>query len=675
MMKKVMGAASLILVLLLGATAEAAILRVGPGKPYAKPCAAIAAASPGDTIEIDTSVTYLGDVCGWSTSGLTLRGVGGGRAHIDANGKNYGGKGIWVIAGTNTTVENIEFSGATVVDQNGAGIRQEGDNLTVRNCYFHDNDEGILADGSANGTILIEFSEFARNGFGDGQSHNLYINHVGKFIFRYNYSHQAKIGHLLKSRATENYILYNRLTDETTGTASYEINLPNGGLSYVIGNLIEQGPNTDNSAMISYLEEGPTAANPSSALFVVNNTLVNDYTSGTFVYVASGAVPAVIKNNIFAGPGSLTNQATAVKANNFLGDAKLADPTNYDYHLLTGSPAINAGADPGSGSGYSLLPVFQYVHPACAEGRTSVGTIDIGAYEFGGGTGVPPTGGTCGTSTAPVIALSATSLAFGNQTVNTTSGPKTFTISNNGNAPLTISSIVSSGDFAQTNNCSTVAAGASCTVTVTFTPTAIGTRSGSVVITHNAAGSPSSASLSGTGTASVPADFSVSVSPNSNTINAGQSASYTVTVSASGGFSQAVSLSCAGAPTAATCTVAPASVNPNGSTATATLTVTSTVRTGGMLAPGTGSPPALWIFALSAALAMLLTTKTARRRLRCAGAGAILLLVIGVGCGAQTSSSPPPPPPGGTPPGTYTLTVTGAAGSTSHSATASLVVS
>ena len=216
--------------------AQAAILQVGPGKPFATPCAAIAAAAAGDTIQIDSSITYVGDVCAWTTPNLTLQGVGGARAHIDAGGLNSQGKGIWVISGANTIVENIEFSGATVPDHNGVGIRQQADNLTVRNCYFHDNEEGILTDASLTSTITIEFTEFGFNGFGDGQSHNVYIGNIGTLIFRYNYSHHAKIGHLLKTRAAQNFILYNRLSDEATGTSSYQIDIPNGGLSYVIGN-------------------------------------------------------------------------------------------------------------------------------------------------------------------------------------------------------------------------------------------------------------------------------------------------------------------------------------------------------------------------------------------------------------------------------------------------------
>src|SRR6185437_5874592 len=63
------------------------------------------------------------------------------------------------------------------------------------------------------------------------------------------------------------FILYNRLSDEATGTSSYQIDIPNGGLSYVIGNVIEQGPLNDNSTFIAYLEEGTNPGNPSEQLF------------------------------------------------------------------------------------------------------------------------------------------------------------------------------------------------------------------------------------------------------------------------------------------------------------------------------------------------------------------------------------------------------------------------
>jgi hypothetical protein len=336
-------------------------------------------AKDGDIIEIDAG-DYLGDTATWKQNNLTLRGVGG-KAHLIANGQSAGGKAIWVIQGNNTTLENIEFSGATVPDQNGAGIRQEGNNLTVRFCYFHDNEEGILAGDNPSSEILIEYSEFGYNGFGDGYSHNLYINHIAKFTMQFCYSHHAKVGHLVKSRALENHILYNRILDEADGTSSYSIDLPNGGLAYVIGNLIQQGPATQNPVIVTYAEEGAT--NPKQELYLVNNTLVNDHSSGSDTFLRLQGTPAgITTNNLFIGSG--TPVSGTISADHNLQDlvGLIISRTGYDYHLTAGSLAINAGRDPGSANGINLTPAWEYVHPMSQEVRIMIGAIDVGAYEY-----------------------------------------------------------------------------------------------------------------------------------------------------------------------------------------------------------------------------------------------------------------------------------------------------
>ena len=75
----------------------------------------------------------------------------------------------------------------------------------------------------------------------------------------------------MKSRALRHFVLYNRLPGEN-GSSSFELDLPNGGLTYVVGNVIEQGPNTENVTVVGYGEEG--ASNPHSYLYFVNNTVV-----------------------------------------------------------------------------------------------------------------------------------------------------------------------------------------------------------------------------------------------------------------------------------------------------------------------------------------------------------------------------------------------------------------
>jgi len=354
-------------------------LLVGPGHKYAKPCQAIAAAKPGATIGIDAkgNGSYDGDVCAWSTDRLTIAGFNG-MAHIDAAGHNAQGKATWVIAGDDTTIRNVELSGSAVPDNNGAGIRQEGAGLTVIGCSFHDNQDGILAGDNPASDIVIEDSEFARNGAGDGYSHNMYINHVRSFTLEGSWSHDARVGHLVKSRALVNHILYNRITGQA-GTDSYEIDLPNGGLSYVIGNVVEQGKATQNPAMLSYGEEG--SLNPDSRLYVVSNTFVNDLGHGPSVAVGSAVTsPVTVLDNVSVGSSTLVSQAAAVSRGNCVTSApRFVGAASYDYRLASGSPCLNVGVAPGSG----LTPTRQYVQPTSTRSRPTVGRLDAGAFESG----------------------------------------------------------------------------------------------------------------------------------------------------------------------------------------------------------------------------------------------------------------------------------------------------
>jgi MYXO-CTERM domain-containing protein len=390
------GGAALLLYTALASPAQAATLQVGPGKTYAKPCQAIAAAAAGDLIEIDPG-TYAGDTCAWSTDNLTVRGKNG-RPKLDLAGVQPAQqKGLFTIAAANATIENLEFTGAAIsaaAGNNGAGIRHQGANLTVRGCYFHDNQNGILgAPATANtGLVLIENSEFEHNGAGDGFSHNMYIGNYAHFILRYSYSHRGNVGHLVKSRAYLAEILYNRITDESGGTASYEVDLPNAGTAYVVGNVIEQSAGSQNPAMVEYGEEG-TPAGYDTHLYVINNTLLNNLKSGTFV-ANTTTTPGTLTNNIFWNGGTVSSQSTALQTSNFvsatMGDPLFASVTSFDVHLLSGSPCIDQGTAPGSANGQALQPVFQYVHPRSQEVRGIGGSAsDIGAYEFNNPVGTP----------------------------------------------------------------------------------------------------------------------------------------------------------------------------------------------------------------------------------------------------------------------------------------------
>lgn len=370
----------------------AATLRVGPGKPYTTVRAAAQAAQNGDSVLIDAGV-YSGDVTSWNATNLVVRGVGG-RPHMQANGAQESGKGTWVINGGNFTAENIEFSGAAVVDLNGAGIRSDAPGfLVVRNCYFHDNQNGMLAGADS---MLIEYCTFDHNGLGDvGRTHNMYI--WGRTVtVRYTYTHRATIGHNLKTRGQNNFILYNRIMDEADGTASYSIDIPDCGRSYIIGNVIEQGPNTDNSTVIAY---GAESATNVQDLYVLNNTIVNNRTAGGTFLSLRGGTPAKVMNNIFYGPGTPWSGGTVTASNNYTepnlnNSPMFAAPLAYDFHLTSTSPAgiVNAGGAPGtSATGFPLGPIAEYVYDAQGRARAVTGSLDIGAFEYDSGSVVDST--------------------------------------------------------------------------------------------------------------------------------------------------------------------------------------------------------------------------------------------------------------------------------------------
>jgi MYXO-CTERM domain-containing protein len=380
--------------------ARATTLEVGPGKPYATPCAAIAAASAGDTIQVDGSGNYGADNCSWTTDNLTVEGVNG-RPKIDLAGTMPSDqKGIFTIYANNATIDNFELSGSAIDggtgpgDSNGAGIRHQGTNLTVKNCYIHDNQDGILgAPATANtGTVTILNTEFYNNGEGDGYTHNMYLGDYATVMVEFSYSHHSVVGHLLKSRAYTSFILYNRLSDEMGGTGSYELDLPNAGTAYVIGNVIEQSATSENPTIVTYGEEG-VPSGYDTHLYFVNNTVLNDLMSGTFVNNAT-STGAALTNDIFYGGGTVSSNSADISTTNYSGaNPMFVDESTVDVYLLAGSPCINAGTDPGKAGGTSLEPVFEYVQPVSSIARTIVGeAIDIGAYEFGLPDGGAPQG-------------------------------------------------------------------------------------------------------------------------------------------------------------------------------------------------------------------------------------------------------------------------------------------
>jgi uncharacterized membrane protein len=155
----------------------------------------------------------------------------------------------------------------------------------------------------------------------------------------------------------------------------------------------------------------------------------------------------------------------------------------------------------------------------------------------------------------PIGSLSVSSLAF-TEAVGDSSVNKLVTLSNLGNAPLTISSVTTSGTvFSQTNDCGTsLAAGAVCSISVTFTASASNTYTGELDILDTPDTLSYAVSLSGTAV-----DFSINPSISSLSLSPGSAVQEIIALKSSGGnYPYTVSLSCSGLPGNASCTFGPA---------------------------------------------------------------------------------------------------------------------
>jgi hypothetical protein len=190
-----------------------------------------------------------------------------------------------------------------------------------------------------------------------------------------------------------------------------------------------------------------------------------------------------------APSGSVTTTITVNPGSGFSGSVNLS---------ASGLPnGVTAGFSPNPTSSSSTLTLT-------ASGTAALGTTNLTIQ------GV--SGSLTNTTTVSLtviqlvnganITLTPASESFGTVVVAATSKAKAVTLTNGGTATLQISSITTSGAFAQTNTCgSTLAAGKKCTIEVTFSPTQTGAQTGTLSVYDNATNSPQTVSLSGTGEA------------------------------------------------------------------------------------------------------------------------------------------------------------------------------
>lgn len=326
---------------------------------------ALSQAQDGDTLELMPG-DYKGGVV-IENRKLTLRGMGK-RPEVKGEGKVGSDKALWTVRGGEVTIENIAFTGARSSDGEGAGVRMEGGKLTVRLCMFHDDEYGLMTTSVESAELTIENSEFgmAPKVVG-GLYHLLNVGRIGKLVVTGSRFQQGFEGHLIKTRARESLIAYNFIHDGQRGGASYEIDIANGGVATVIGNVIGQGADTQNPVVVAYGAQG--RAWDKNMLALSHNTLINyGWMPAWFLRVFSDRLPESTEifavNNLLVGSGIFWLGAPGhFEGNRHATRGMLSDAETYAFELPPGSVWRNSGVDPHKVGGLDLAPKAEFAWP------------------------------------------------------------------------------------------------------------------------------------------------------------------------------------------------------------------------------------------------------------------------------------------------------------------------
>jgi hypothetical protein len=268
---------------------------VGPQRELKSPSAAAVIVKDGDAVNIEKG--EYSDCAVWRASNLVIEGKG----DVTIRDKVCEDKAIFVTKGANITIRGIEFAHARSTNKNGAGIRGEGPNLTVENSRFTDNENGILTGVNPRSRIVIRNSVFSLNGKCDPDcAHGIYIGAVALLQVANSTFLQQYVGHHIKSRALRTEIVGNTIKDGPSGTASFSVDLPDGGSLVLRSNVMEKGPQAENHlAVVSIGEE--SSRNPTGELTIERNIFVNDNAGSTLFVRNLTATAAVLVGNKLAG--------------------------------------------------------------------------------------------------------------------------------------------------------------------------------------------------------------------------------------------------------------------------------------------------------------------------------------------------------------------------------------
>jgi hypothetical protein len=284
--------------------AAARTLEVGPGKPFARPSQAARAAQAGDRIVIAPG--RYQDCAVLAAPDLTVEAATGDVVEI--SGPVCAGKGLFITTAPRITITGITFQGATGPSGNGAGIRAEGGDLTIRRSRFLDNQNGILAPSGPTARLVVEDSVFIGNGAlepGLECAHGIYVGPLALLSIRRSRFEATRICHHVKSRALSTEITDSHIIDGAETRSSYLVDVPNGGDLLLARSVLRKGPGAGNTTIaVAIGAEG--VRHPTNSLRIDSVDFANLQSVPTAFVRNWSQVPVIVTNTQISGPGPVT---------------------------------------------------------------------------------------------------------------------------------------------------------------------------------------------------------------------------------------------------------------------------------------------------------------------------------------------------------------------------------
>jgi hypothetical protein len=453
-----------------------------------------------NTVTVSNNI-IADNVAGWDGAGISL---------MDALNTNIVNNTI--VSNSSTATSGVLF--ATI----GAPLASSpGSNCVTTSTSSCPQPGGIVAlqhsavlSANLPATITCPPNHYSGTSANNGSCRQISYPQLSNDIIWQNSSYSVGVGALNPAFQQNVVTLYNSFTSTPASNQTITGQCVAGSY-WDIGVRGDTGPTNHSSGFTlaptySILTPGSTGYSASGSNNLTSNpNVVSQYCDGSRTPPESGAsgwsVPPGISDAIVPNPiFSVTPVATVDEGNNWInlrwGPLSLVNPvTNTvlgNYSLAAGSPAIDY--IPTTSPTFSVTPRTDFFgNPRPETGSDT--HFDVGAVEF------------VAAATPAALAVSPTSLAFGNQAVGSTSTARTLTLSNTGGAGATGITVAVTAPFSRPTGAAggtctaTLAAATSCTINVVFSPTAAVTSNGTATITANVTVTGSPVTLTGTGVA------------------------------------------------------------------------------------------------------------------------------------------------------------------------------